>query len=67
MRRRRGGLILHADDALKTDYASICRAARIVANLPYNISTTLLIGWLKTLPLFTSITLMFKKESGGNV
>ena len=58
-----GRLILHADDALKADYASLCPAPRaIVANLPYNIATTLLIGWLKQLDLFESFTLMFQKE-----
>ena len=58
-----GRLILHADDALKADYATLCPAPRaIVANLPYNIATTLLIGWLKNLNLFDSLTLMFQKE-----
>ena len=58
-----GRLALHADDALKTDYAAICPAPRvIVANLPYNIATPLLIGWLKDLPLFEGFTLMFQKE-----
>lgn len=59
----RGRLVLHADDALKADYASLCPAPRaIVANLPYNIATTLLIGWLKELHLYKSLTLMFQKE-----
>ena len=58
-----GRIILHADDALKCDYEAICPAPRaIVANLPYNIATTLMIGWLKSLPLFASFTLMFQKE-----
>lgn len=58
-----GRLVLHADDALKADYEALCPAPRaIVANLPYNIATPLLIGWLKTLPLFRSFTLMFQKE-----
>ena len=58
-----GRLIVHADDALKADYAAICPAPRaIVANLPYNIATTLMIGWLKQLSLFESFTLMFQKE-----
>ncbi len=58
-----GRLILHADDALETDYASLCPAPRaIVANLPYNIGTPLLINWLKELHLFKSLTLMFQKE-----
>lgn len=58
-----GRLVLHAQDALDTDYAALCEAPRaIVANLPYNIATPLLIGWLKTLPLFESLTLMFQRE-----
>jgi len=58
-----GRIILHADDALKMDYGVICPPPRaIVANLPYNIATTLLIGWLKQLTLFQSLTLMFQKE-----
>jgi 16S rRNA (adenine1518-N6/adenine1519-N6)-dimethyltransferase len=56
-------LVLHADDALKVDYAAICPAPRaIVANLPYNIATPLLVGWLHQLPVFESLTLMFQKE-----
>ena len=58
-----GRLILHADDALKTGYGALCPPPRvIVANLPYNIATVLLIGWLKELPLFESFTLMFQRE-----
>lgn len=56
-------LVIHADDALKTDYEAICEAPRaLVANLPYNIATPLLVGWLKQLDLFQSLTLMFQKE-----
>ena len=39
--------------------------ARIVANLPYNIATPLLVGWLTTgpwPPWYRSLTLMFQKE-----
>ncbi len=58
-----GRVVLHADDALKVDYAAICPAPRaIVANLPYNISTTLLVSWLKQLDTFKSFTLMFQRE-----
>ncbi|MCP4922933.1 MAG: 16S rRNA (adenine(1518)-N(6)/adenine(1519)-N(6))-dimethyltransferase RsmA [bacterium] len=35
---------------------------RIVSNLPYNISTALLVRWLKQGILFESFTLMFQKE-----
>lgn len=59
----KGKLTLHADDALKTDYATICPAPRaIVANLPYNIASVLLAKWLENIHLFESLTLMFQKE-----
>ncbi|MBL8834990.1 MAG: 16S rRNA (adenine(1518)-N(6)/adenine(1519)-N(6))-dimethyltransferase RsmA [Alphaproteobacteria bacterium] len=35
---------------------------RIVANLPYNVATPLLIGWLHHAEAFESLTLMFQKE-----
>ena len=35
---------------------------RIIANLPYNIATTLLIRWLKHASCFDSMTLMFQRE-----
>jgi 16S rRNA (adenine1518-N6/adenine1519-N6)-dimethyltransferase len=35
---------------------------RIVANLPYNIATTLLIRWLEHAANFESMTLMFQRE-----
>lgn len=58
-----GRLTLHAQDALKTDYESICPAPRVlIANLPYNIATPLLIDWLKNIHLFESLTLMFQRE-----
>jgi len=35
---------------------------RVVANLPYNISTALLLRWLADIKRFESLTLMFQKE-----
>ncbi len=35
---------------------------RIVANLPYNIATPLLLGWLRQITCFDGLTLMFQKE-----
>ena len=50
-------------DALKTDLAALAAPPRhIVANLPYNISTPLLITWLERATDFASMTLMFQKE-----
>lgn len=62
-----GRLTIIAGDALQVDYAALAkgRAAKIVANLPYNIATPLLIGWIggeTWPPLFQSLTLMFQKE-----
>jgi 16S rRNA (adenine1518-N6/adenine1519-N6)-dimethyltransferase len=64
-----GRLSVHAGDALATDWASLLGEApgpaRIVSNLPYNVATPLLIGWLKSEPWppwWDSMTLMFQKE-----
>ena len=55
--------VIHAD-ALQLDLAELAGGAptRIVANLPYNIATSLLIGWLGQVTAFQSMTLMFQKE-----
>jgi 16S rRNA (adenine1518-N6/adenine1519-N6)-dimethyltransferase len=50
-------------DALAVDAASLGEPPRkIVANLPYNVATALLLHWLPTLGAFESLTLMFQKE-----
>jgi len=38
------------------------RIRSVVSNLPYNISVPLLVGWLKNMQCFESLTLMFQKE-----
>lgn len=54
--------IIHTD-AMKVDITQICEAPRsIIANLPYNIATPLLIGWLGKIEHIDSMTLMFQKE-----
>jgi len=53
------------DDALKVDEVSLVgRGAHVVANLPYNVGTALLLRWLETdwPPWWRSLTLMFQKE-----
>lgn len=59
-------LTIVAGDALETDWTSLGPPPfKVVANLPYNIATPLLIGWLKAEPWppwWTSLTLMFQKE-----
>lgn len=57
-----GRLELVGADALEYDYASVPAPRRIVSNLPYNVGTPLLIGWLEYIDLFSSLTLMFQKE-----
>ena len=50
-------------DATKINLSEVCDGPRkIVANLPYNVATPLLIGWLKDLPDVQGMTLMFQKE-----
>jgi 16S rRNA (adenine1518-N6/adenine1519-N6)-dimethyltransferase len=57
-----------ADDAMIVDLPRLVpqgTPVKIVANLPYNIGTELLVSWLTTPawpPFFESLTLMFQKE-----
>ena len=61
---------IHLGDALKISPESLTQAPyRIVSNLPYNVATPLLTGWLDAgwqdgswAPKFLSMTLMFQKE-----
>jgi 16S rRNA (adenine1518-N6/adenine1519-N6)-dimethyltransferase len=67
-----GRLEVISGDALKTDFAALASSAaqdggrvRIVANLPYNIGTELLVRWLTGPdwpPFYASMTLMFQRE-----
>jgi 16S rRNA (adenine1518-N6/adenine1519-N6)-dimethyltransferase len=63
-----GRLEIVAGDALKTDLAALARDAgevQVVANLPYNIGTQLLLNWIATPdwpPVWRKLTLMFQKE-----
>lgn len=50
-------------DAMKQDFSQFAGSPKnIVSNLPYNISVPLLVGWLKQIENFDSLTLMFQKE-----
>jgi 16S rRNA (adenine1518-N6/adenine1519-N6)-dimethyltransferase len=55
-----------SDDAMKVDYRALADGpTKLVANLPYNIATPLLTGWLTLQaeePIFESFSLMFQKE-----
>jgi 16S rRNA (adenine1518-N6/adenine1519-N6)-dimethyltransferase len=58
-----GRLMVVAGDARTLDPAALVPAPRkIVANLPYNIATILLLGWLDRIREFESLTLMFQHE-----
>ena len=58
-----GRLELREADAATLDAATLGDAPRrIAANLPYNVGTHLLIGWLHAIDAFDSLTLMFQKE-----
>ncbi|MBZ9795907.1 16S rRNA (adenine(1518)-N(6)/adenine(1519)-N(6))-dimethyltransferase RsmA [Mesorhizobium sp. ES1-4] len=73
-----GRLEVISGDALKTDFAALASEAaadvvgqvghgpvRIVANLPYNVGTELLVRWLTVAdwpPFYASMTLMFQRE-----
>ena len=61
-----GRLSLIDGDAMAVDAATVAgQGAHIAANLPYNIATPLLVGWLSAAPWpgwWKSATLMFQKE-----
>jgi 16S rRNA (adenine1518-N6/adenine1519-N6)-dimethyltransferase len=57
--------VIAGDALLDQPVISPDRQTRIIANLPYNIATPLLTGWLESdpwPPFFASMTLMFQKE-----
>jgi 16S rRNA (adenine1518-N6/adenine1519-N6)-dimethyltransferase len=59
----RGRLDLVAGDALAIDPVALAQPPRkIVANLPYNIATALLLAWLDRIGEFAGLTLMFQRE-----
>ena len=58
-----GRLTVLEQDALRVDAASLLPAPRqIIANLPYNVATPLLIGWLGQAGQFAQMLLMFQLE-----
>jgi 16S rRNA (adenine1518-N6/adenine1519-N6)-dimethyltransferase len=58
-----GRLELVDCDARGVDPAAVSDPPRkIVANLPYNIATVLLLGWLERIGEYQSLTLMFQRE-----
>lgn len=64
-----GRLTVIEGDALKTDFEALApgEPVRIIANLPYNVGTQLLVDWLLPKcwpPFWDSLTLMFQREVG---
>lgn len=58
-----GRLAIIRSDALALDCTTLCPSPRkIVANLPYNVGTPLLIGWLRQAASWERMTLMFQLE-----
>ena len=64
-----GQVDLHLGDALQADWRKLVAGAKgrpvVVANLPYNVATLLLVGWLETEPWppwYGHMVLMFQKE-----
>jgi 16S rRNA (adenine1518-N6/adenine1519-N6)-dimethyltransferase len=58
-----GRLTVIEGDALALDPAALAAPPRqIVANLPYNIATALLVRWLHDIASYRRLTLMFQKE-----
>ena len=58
-----GRLAVHEGDALATDLATLAPAPRqIVANLPYNVGTPILIALLRDAAAWERLTLMFQLE-----
>ncbi len=70
-----GRLSVHEGDALKVNELNLIgdtenKDIHIVANLPYNVGTALLVKWMtgeKWKPWFKSLTLMFQKEVGERI
>lgn len=67
-----GRLEVIEGDALKVDFSTLVPdgPVKIIANLPYNVGTQLLINWLLPSswpPFWDSLTLMFQKEVGQRI
>lgn len=67
-----GRLEVIEGDALKVDFEALAPEGpvKIIANLPYNVGTQLLVNWLLPRawpPFWQSLTLMFQKEVGQRI
>ncbi len=57
-----GRLNIIEGDALEFNPEMVAAPRAIIANLPYHVASQLLIGWLKQISGFKSITIMLQKE-----
>lgn len=63
-----GRLKVIEGDALSVDLTTLVPAPRqIIANLPYNVASPLLVGWLRHAAAFERLTLMFQQEVGERI
>lgn len=53
---------LHNEDALKFDFTSIAEDFKVIANLPYNVGTQLLVNWISLKNRPKTMVLMLQKE-----
>ncbi|HUX03455.1 MAG TPA: 16S rRNA (adenine(1518)-N(6)/adenine(1519)-N(6))-dimethyltransferase RsmA [Acidimicrobiales bacterium] len=60
------GVRVHHGDALRLDYGELLggRTATVVANLPYNVATPLVLHLLESQPLITRMLVMVQREVG---
>lgn len=57
-----GRLTVLEHDALRFDATSLPAPRKIIANLPYNIGSVLLVGWLRQAAALEGMALMFQQE-----
>jgi 16S rRNA (adenine1518-N6/adenine1519-N6)-dimethyltransferase len=62
-----GRFVLVKGDASKVSLESLGGPLKIVANLPYNVGTHLLLNWLQELRHVSKMVLMFQKEVVGRI
>lgn len=66
--RHPGRLTIVQADGLAADLPALVAAPRaIVANLPYNVGTAMLVRWLRQADAFRAMTLMFQQEVAARI
>lgn len=62
LKRYSGNLTIFQEDILKFDLSKLDKNTKVIANLPYNITTPILTRLLEHISYFSSFTLMVQKE-----